>query len=55
MSCSHDMVVDVGFMSIEVICNEFIKKVREERKNDCWLKLTVKWDGRAQGRILLWK
>ena len=55
MSGSHDMVVDAGLMSIEVICNEFIKKVREERKNDCWLKLTVKWDGRARGRILLWK
>lgn len=45
MSGSRDMVVDVGFMSIEVICNEFIKKVREERENDCWLKLTVKRDG----------
>lgn len=45
MSGSHDMVADVGFMSIEMICNEFIKKVREERENDCWLKLTVKRDG----------
>ena len=36
MSGSHDMVVDVGFMSIEVMCNEFIKKIREERENDCW-------------------
>ena len=30
LSGSHSMVVDVGFMSIEVIFNEFIKKVREE-------------------------
>lgn len=44
MSGSHDMVADVGFMSIEMICNEFIKEVREERENDCWLKLTVKRD-----------
>ena len=34
MSGSHDMVVDVGFMSIEVMCNEFIKKIREERERD---------------------
>lgn len=50
MSGSHDMVVDVGFMSIEVMCNEFIKKIREERENDCWLKLTVKWDGEGRGK-----
>lgn len=47
MSGSHDMVVDVGFMSIEVMCNEFIEN-REERENDCWLKLTVKWDGEGR-------
>ena len=50
MSGSHDMVVDVGFMSIEVMCNEFTKKIREERENDCWLKLTVKWDGEGRGK-----
>lgn len=47
LSGSHDIVVDVGLMSIEMIFNEFIQKVREERENDCWLKLTSRmWEGK---------
>lgn len=34
LSGRQDMVVDLGFMSIEVIFNEFVKRKREEREND---------------------
>lgn len=30
----QDMVVDIGLLSIEVVFNEFIKRVREERGKD---------------------
>lgn len=31
LSGSHDIVVDVGLMSIEMIFNEFIKKGKKEK------------------------
>lgn len=34
LSGRRDMVVDLGFMSTEVIFNEFIKRKREERENN---------------------